>query len=192
MVINVDCMRVRGYDVKIYTGWGESYHWIPPSGDLHNLLYCTTAEFNHCFSILSKYFPAHNILASGGSYSWQLSVSRPFQDLNGGWKDSCFQKEDKIVFESREIVQLEDKSFTELFTSIAVRELDEFLNMLFKNVTRDRLSSSGGSFRNVFAVRGIKHLEYHAFRKVVSTVFKSEEALSSVEGTRVIQFLFQL
>lgn len=47
------------------------------------------------------------------------------------------------MFESREIVQLGDKSFTELFTSIAVRELDEFLNMLFKNVTRDRLSSSG-------------------------------------------------
>lgn len=82
------------------------------------------------------------------------------------------------MFESREIVQLGDKSFTELFTSIAVRELDEYLNTLFKNVTRDRLSSSGGSFRNVFAVCGIKHLEYHAFRKVVST--------------RVIQFLFQL
>lgn len=47
------------------------------------------------------------------------------------------------MFESREIVQLGDKSFTELFTSIVVRELDEFLNMLFKNVTRDRLSSSG-------------------------------------------------
>lgn len=96
------------------------------------------------------------------------------------------------MFESREIVQLGDKSFTELFTSIAVRELDEYVNMLFKNVTWDRFSSSGGSFRNVFAVCGIKHLEYHAFRKVVSAVFKSQEALSSVEGTRVIQFLFQL
>ena len=94
--------------------------------------------------------------------------------------------------ESREIVQLGDKSFTELFTSVAVRELDECLNMLFKNEIRDRLSSSGGSFRNVFAVCGIKHLEYHAFRKVVSTIFKSQEALSSVEGTRVIQFLFRL
>lgn len=36
------------------------------------------------------------------------------------------------MFESREIVRLGDKSFTELFTSIAVRELDEYLNMLSK------------------------------------------------------------
>ena len=45
------------------------------------------------------------------------------------------------MFKSRKIVQLGDYSFRELFTTIAVRELDEYLDMLFKSETRDRLSS---------------------------------------------------
>ena len=52
---------------------------------------------------------------------------------------SCLPEDDENVFETREIVQLRDKSIAKFFISLAVRELDENLVTLFKNKTRDKI-----------------------------------------------------
>ena len=52
---------------------------------------------------------------------------------------SCLPEDDENVFETREIVQLRDKSFAKFFISLAVRELDENLLSLFTKKTRDKI-----------------------------------------------------
>ena len=53
----------------------------------------------------------------------------------------CLPNDDENVFESYEIVQLGDKSFTKYFISVAVRELDENLLTLFKKETRNQVAN---------------------------------------------------